>query len=130
MKTKALFTGIMMIAAISFACAQSETKKTENTEPKQTTSFVDTNENGICDNYENGTHGNRQGKAYHKGNGNYNWCDQSLHNGKEHRNSQRGMHKNAQCSGQGQGTGLKNGQGQGTGQFEDKNNNGVCDKRE
>ncbi len=130
MKTKALFTGLMMMAAITFASAQSETKKEETPKTKQTTSFVDTNENGICDNYENGTRGNGQGKVYHKGNRTCNGCGQGLHNGKGHKKGQGHMHKNTQCNGKGQGTGLRNGQGQGNGQFVDTNENGVCDKRE
>lgn len=119
MQTRILFIGLALTAFLAVGNAQTTT---ENTTKKQTqTSFVDDNNNGVCDNYEARAatrQGNGQGKAYCRGQGNGN--GQCLRQG----------NRNGQGKGQGNGQGLRNGKGQGQGQFVDANNNGVCDRRE
>ncbi len=126
MKTRALFTGILMIAAFTFtftfASAQSETKQENTTAQKQQTSFVDSDNNGICDNYENGTKTNGQGKAYRYGKGNCNGCGKAYRHGNGQGNGKGKMYRSK--------TGKHDGKGQGNGQFVDANNNGICDNKE
>ncbi|MGD9993425.1 MAG: hypothetical protein AB7S69_09010 [Salinivirgaceae bacterium] len=116
MKAKLILTGIALIAFAAMASAQEQTVKTE---PAQTTAgtFVDANNDGVCDNFTQNRQGQgqglnqknkantRQGQGYRKGNGK--------------RDGQ----------GQGKGQGLRNGKGSAA-NFVDANKNGVCDRRE
>ncbi len=121
MKTRILFIGLAFIAFLATANAQSTTEDTST--KKAQTSFVDENNNGVCDNYEaRATTGNGQGKAYRNGQGKGNGNGQCLCKGKGKRAGQG--------KGQGKGQGLRNGNGNGQGQFVDENNNGICDRKE
>jgi hypothetical protein len=114
MKTKLFITGLALVALTTFASAQNSTS-TQVPQGKATgkgVSYVDANNNGICDNYENRS----SNPAAGKGTGN---C--------------RGY---GQGNGKGQGMGRRQGQGcaktgQGKGMnFVDADKNGVCDFRE
>lgn len=118
MKTKAFITAMALIATIGLATAQNqnqaakETAKTAQTGP----AFVDKNNNGVCDNYENGTPGNPNANGKQRlldGSGRGQGKGQGLRNGR----------------GPGKGTGLRNGKGSGV-NFVDANKNGICDRRE
>lgn len=106
MKTKVFITAVALVAAMGLATAQNQNqvKKNRTTSAQTGLAFVDKNNNGVCDNFENGTPRNRNA------NGN-----QRLLNG-----SGRG---------QGRGTGLSNGQGRGR-FFTDADKNGICDNYE
>jgi len=126
MNTKILFTGIILVAFFTLTQAQS-TEKEPITKAKTTqSSFVDANNDGVCDNFNANTQNGRQGNAYRHG--------QNQGKGKAYRNCNG--NRNGQGKGQmlrnGQGQGKRNGQGQGKGQgqFVDADKNGVCDNRE
>ncbi len=110
MKTKLIITALAFVATIGVATAQNQnqTKKQETTSTQRGPAFVDANNNGVCDNFENGTPGNP------KANGR-----QALRDG-----SGKG-----QGRAQGNRTGLRNGKGSGV-NFVDANKNGICDRRE
>jgi hypothetical protein len=112
MKAKLILTGIALIAFAAMAGAQEQTVKTE---PAQTTAgtFVDTNNDGVCDNFTQ----NRQGQGLNQNNKANNRQGYRKGNGK--RDGQ----------GQGRGQGLRNGKGSAA-NFVDANKNGVCDRRE
>ncbi|MDD2245679.1 MAG: hypothetical protein PHI70_01360 [Proteiniphilum sp.] len=110
MKTKLFTITLMMVVTIGWAAAQNQ-DQTEKVQDKtiqagQTIqrgpAFVDSNNNGICDNYEKGTPGNPNANGR-----------QALRNG----------------SGRGRGMGFGNGQGRGR-YFIDTDGNGVCDNFE
>ena len=92
--------------------------------------FVDANNNGVCDSYENGTCKVGNGKGLQDGSGR----GQGLRNG----SGRRGGGNQAIGQGRGRGgnagQGLRNGSGRGNGgraaNFVDANNNGICDRRE
>jgi hypothetical protein len=112
MKTRLFLTIAAFIALTVIASAQTTDKKnaTAVQGKSQGAAWVDANNNGICDNFENGTRlGRGQGTAR----------GQAMHNG-------RGK-------GAGRGQGMAHGRGTGRGQgsnFIDENKNGVCDYRE
>ena len=70
MKAKIFLTGIALVAAIAISSAQNPVSKTGNgTGTAQGASFVDTNQNGTCDNFENRTASATVGKQNGKGAG-------------------------------------------------------------
>ena len=112
MKIKFWITVLAIVALSNFATAQ------ENPSAKGTTAtdnnikrpaFVDSNKDGICDNYASGQA---------KGNGNGSGRGQGMRNG------------NGKCCGRGNGQGNGRGNGQVRANFVDANNNGICDHRE
>ncbi len=77
MKTKILLTGLALLAMTAFANAQEPVNTRGNGNGSgrgtgQGTAFVDTNKNGICDNYENRSatvSGQKRGKGVCNGTG-------------------------------------------------------------
>lgn len=108
MRTKLFITGLALMAMTVVANGQkAETDNKQTNTPTRGASYVDKNNDGVCDNFEN-RNANRPGQGkfcYREGKG----------NGKG--NSYRG----------GNGTGQGRGQGR---KFADKNNDGVCDNFE
>ncbi len=133
MNTKILFIGLALTAFFVTANAQTATDNT--TTQKAKTSFVDNNNDGVCDNYvartSNGQ-GNGMGKTYRNGRGNRNGNRQCLRPGNGNGNgNQYGVKRgNRRGNGQGMKNGRGNGQGNGQGKFVDTNKNGICDNKE
>ncbi|PKP11287.1 MAG: hypothetical protein CVU09_03160 [Bacteroidetes bacterium HGW-Bacteroidetes-4] len=118
MKTKLILTGFALIAFVAMAVAQEQPAKTQ---AAQTTSgtFVDANNDGVCDNFTQNRQGQGQGKGLNQNN------KANIRQGQGYRKG------NGKCNGQGQGKaqGLRNGKGN-QANFVDENKNGVCDRRE
>lgn len=117
MKTRLFFAAVALMALTVAASAQTtdQTDKPAGNGKAQGAAWVDANNDGVCDNYENGL---RQGRGPGKGQG------QAFHNGRGRGN------------GKGQGVAAGRGQARGNGQgrfngrgpaFVDANNDGVCD---
>jgi len=104
MKTKLLLTGLVF-AALSIALSGQDAKSSPRSQTGKCpqSGFVDSNKNGICDNFENRQPGNRgqNGNGYHHGRNN--------------------------CTGSAQKRSGQNGTGR---NFIDENKNGICDHRE
>ncbi len=122
MKTKLFISALAVVLSVGMATAQNQdpVKKDTTASSQRGPAFVDKNNNGVCDNFENGTprNPNANGK-------------QRLLDG-----SGRGVNRgtgfrNGRGAGRGQGnrTGLRNGKG-GAANFVDANKNGICDRRE
>lgn len=111
MKTKLLITGLAFLAMTTLVSAQNQGIGQRQMNGKgKGTAFVDTNKNGICDNYENHT----STSTAATGNNNSQGC------------------RHVQKHGQGQVSG-KQGMRQGRGNqpnFVDADKNGICDYRE
>jgi hypothetical protein len=117
MKTKLLISGLALMALTTLASAQNS--GVSGSQPKRSTektsTYVDANNNGICDNYENNTT-------------NYSNCRRSVVN-----NSCGMGRRQMQGQGQGYGPGMGRnrfgmGQGKGRGRnFVDADKNGICD---
>jgi hypothetical protein len=124
MKTRLFLTVATFIAMTLIASAQ--TKDKTNTpaaqDKDQGIAWVDANNNGVCDNFENGV---RQGRGQRQGQG------QAYQNGRV-----KGMGRTqgtARGKGMGRTQGTARGKGPGRNQgpnFIDENKNGVCDYRE
>lgn len=117
MKTKLFLTGIALVAFIGIASAQQKPVQ-QKTQTNQGT-FVDANNDGVCDNYTAG--GQSKGQGLNQKN-------------KANAGQGKGLKKgNGTCNGSGKGKGQGQGQGKGQGKggnFVDANNNGTCDNRE
>jgi len=102
MKVKVIFAAILLMAAVGMPSAQND-NQAKNDKPRKTC-YVDANNNGVCDNYENGNCATGctvgKGKGQGRGNG------------------------NGKCNGSGR---TKGGRGS---NYVDANKNGVCDHRE
>lgn len=125
MKTRIIVSLISLFAIVSISNAQ--TAKESETDITTTRQFVDTNSDGICDNFESRPK-NGRGMAYSRGNGN----GQCFRQGNSNTNRQgygknNGKGNNQYCN---RGNKRGNGQGSGQGQFVDSNKNGTCDNRE
>jgi hypothetical protein len=132
MKAKLILTGIALTALTAFAFSQEpDSAKGQRNGTGKATAYVDSNKNGICDNYENksadlGRHGKnvtagKAGCGHHNGQG----CGQCGNNGCGNQEGQ----------GCGQHAGQRSGQNQGRGHgksknFVDANKNGICDYKE
>ncbi len=109
MKTKLIFTGLVLIALSAFVSAQENTStQAAGKQQARGIAYVDANNDGVCDNY--GTH-SRNAAVGKKGKA------------------------NGTCNGQGpgRGHGKKHAQGKRAGagpNFIDANKNGVCDNAE
>jgi hypothetical protein len=118
MKTRLFISGLAFMALTTLAVAQSTGQapsKTQNSTEKGV-NFVDTNNNGICDNFENNNTGRCAGanNCCGQGRGQMTGQGQGMRNGS-------GMRQNRMGMGQGKGMG-KN--------FVDADKNGVCDNLE
>ena len=113
MKATTILAALFLMATTAIVSAQTPVKNQKSTTTQGNgPAYVDQNNNGVCDNYENGTSPRAKGQAIGKGN-----------------------RKNATGQGRGQGLGKGKGLGerQGTGQgrnFSDDNKDGVCDRYE
>ena len=67
MKTKIFISVLAVVLSVSLISAQEQDKKETVTTTQTGPAFVDKDNNGKCDNYENGTTG--QGRGPGKGNG-------------------------------------------------------------
>lgn len=112
MKTRLFITMAAFVALTVAASAQTTGKTTAPAQQGngQGTAWVDNNNNGVCDNYENGT---RMGRGQAAGKG------QAMHHGR------------GRGAGRGQGMAQARGTGRNQGpNFIDENKNGICDNRE
>ncbi len=145
MKTKVFITAMALVATIGLATAQNqnqaakETAKTAQTGP----AFVDKNNNGVCDNFENGTPGNPNANGKQRlldGSGRGQGKGQGLRNGRGQGRFFVDADKDGVCDnfengtprggrGQGYGNGLRNGRGGGA-NFVDADKDGICDNFE
>jgi len=107
MKTKLIISGLAFLAITALANGQNTGTATQTQNAKgQGIAYVDTNNNGICDNNENqGSNAARCKRA-----GNFNNCAQGQRPGQGQKGS---------CMGQGRGR-----------NFTDANKNGICDNKE
>lgn len=109
MKIKLVLTGFFLLATAIVVNAQNKTTDPVKENGKQTTGFVDKNNDGVCDNYESGA---KKGPGY--GNGNCNG------QGKQFK------YRNGQCKTAQKGKMQGNKAGRGP-NFIDADKNGVCD---
>lgn len=120
MKTKLFLIAVAVMAFVGTSYAQTKADKTTgkaaaDTETVQTDAanrgpnYVDANNDGVCDNFENNTNRRGDGKGLRDGSGRRNGKGQGMRHGKR------------------DGTGPHAGNGP---NFVDANNNGVCDHRE
>lgn len=143
MRTKILLSALAVVLSVGVASAQEQDKKEQAMTTQQGPAFVDNDNNGICDNFEKGTPGNRTangkqrlldgsgrgrgmgyGMRYGRGGGR-NFVDADKDGVCDHyENGTAG-----QGRGPGKGAGLRNGKGR-QANFVDANNNGICDRRE
>lgn len=119
MKAKVVIIALALVAMTGTVAAQNAEKKEAPTTQTQGRNYVDANNDGVCDNFKEGTC---------KGNG------QGLRDGSGRKNGQ-GLkdgsgRKNGQGKGMGKGKRDGTGNGAGKGNFVDANNNGVCDNKE
>lgn len=145
MKIKLFITAMAVVAATALATAQNLNQSVRDTvgTAQKGPAYVDKDNNGICDNFENGTPGNptANGKqALRDGSGRRQGKGMGMRNGKGNGRYFVDADKNGICDhfengtpGQGrrQGNrdGLRNGKGR-QGNFVDANKNGICDRRE
>ncbi|MBK5195937.1 MAG: hypothetical protein JJE08_07925 [Proteiniphilum sp.] len=104
MRTKILLSALAVVLSIGLVTAQEQDqdKKEKTTTTQNGPAFVDKDNNGVCDNFENGTPGNPNA------------------NGKQRLLDGSGR-------GRGQGHGMRNGRGRGGRNFVDADKNGICD---
>lgn len=122
MKTKLLITGLAFLAFTTIVNAQNKTTvQDQQTTPSITRgSYVDANNDGICDNFGTASTYNRNGRRMANASGTGN---------------RRGMAAGqGRGTARGQGRGMGPGQGQGRvrggGNFVDTDKDGICDFRE
>lgn len=114
MKTKVILTVLALIATIGLISAQNTKAETSKSASKKTC-YVDANTNNVCDNYENKTCTQGNGKGLRDGS--RRGTGQGLQNG----NGNNKGNRNSQ--------GFKSGNGKGA-NYVDVNKNGTCDYRE
>ena len=116
MKTKILAAALAFFAATTVSTLPAQSNNAGTGKGNGGTAYVDKNNNGVCDNYENGV---RQGNRQRQG-----------------KNATVGTKKGCCKQGNRQGrrvNGYGNGYGKGNGRqanFVDANVNGICDHRE
>lgn len=126
MKTKLFISGLAFMALTTLAIAQSadQAPAKPQTGTVKEANFVDANNNGICDNFEN----NGTNAANCKGPGAVSCCGQGK---KQMMGRGQGMGAGSGMGQKRMGTGMGMGQGKGMGKnFVDADNNGICDKFE
>jgi len=144
MRTKILLSALAVVLSVGLITAQEQDKKEKTTTTQQGPAFVDKDNNGICDNFENGTPGNPNANGKQRlldGSGRGKGMGGGMRNGRG--NGGRNCvdaDKNGVCDnyengtagqgrGPGKGAGLRNGKGR-QANFVDADNNGICDRRE
>lgn len=112
MKTKTILLAIALMAMTGAVSAQNTTQQQTPNTTQRGPNFVDTNKNGVCDNFEKGNRGNNptgDGVRLKDGSG---------------RTSGKGKRAF-------QGQGPRDGRGRGgRGAYVDANKNGICDYQE
>ncbi|MBZ4651869.1 MAG: hypothetical protein JG761_669, partial [Proteiniphilum sp.] len=103
MKTKIFISALAVVLSVGLVTAQNQDQdnKEKSTTSQNGPAFVDKDNNGVCDNFENGTPGNPNA------------------NGKQRLLDGSGR-------GRGMGYGMRNGRGGGR-NFVDADKNGICD---
>ncbi len=121
MKAKLFISAIAVVLSVGMVTAQNQNpvRKDTTTSTQNGPAFVDKDNNGACDNFENGTPRNSNA------NGKQRLLDGSGR-GMGFRNG-KGMPRRGR--GQGCRIGLRNGKGSAV-NFVDANKNGICDRRE
>lgn len=149
MKTKILLSALAVVLSVGLVTAQEQEqdKKEKATTTQNGPAFVDKDNNGVCDNFENGTPGNPNANGKQRlldGSGRGSGQGYGMRNGRG-RGARGGRNfvdadNNGICDnyesrtagqgrGPGKGAGLRNGKGSAV-NFIDANNNGICDRRE
>jgi len=122
MKTKLLITGLAFLALTTIVNAQNKTtvQNQQTTPPITTGSYVDANNDGICDNIGTASSYNRNGRR--------------MENASATGNRRGMVAGQGRGTARGQGRGMRPGHGQGRvhggGNFVDADKNGICDFRE
>ncbi len=144
MKTKTFITLLAIFALVTFANAQDNTapgQAQQASVPFARGAFIDTNNNGICDNFESfGAYGGGYGRRMANTSATVNQMAPGRGQGRgAGRGAGRGQGRMLPAGqglglGPGQGRGLGPGQGQGLSPggrfFIDQDNNGICDTYE
>jgi len=113
MKTKLIISGLAFLSITAMAGAQnSEAPSRQRNSTQKGIAFVDSNKNGICDNYENPASATAQQRR--QGSGKY--CGMGQRHGQG-----KGLSGKGQVQGRGQGRRTN---------FIDADNNGICDNYE
>jgi hypothetical protein len=102
MRTKILLSALAVVLSVGLVTAQEQDKTEKTTTTQNGPAFVDKDNNGICDNFENGTPGNPNADG-------------------------KGRLLDGSGRGRGQGYGMHNGRGRGGRSFVDADENGICD---
>jgi len=143
MRTKILFSALAVVLSVGIVFAQEQDKKEKAVTTQQGPAFVDSDNNGICDNFEKGTPGNPNANGKQRlfdGSGRGRGMGYGMRFGRGGGRNFVDANKNGVCDhyesgtagqgrGPGRGTGLRNGKGRQV-NFVDANNNGICDRRE
>lgn len=146
MRTKLFISALAVALSIGIVTAQNQNqvKKEETTTTQNGPAFVDKNNDGVCDNLENGTSrnpnangkqrlldgsGRKQGKGKGQAIGARDGSGREQGVGRRQAVGARDENGVAQGRGPGKGTGLRNGKGSAA-NFVDANKNDVCDRRE
>lgn len=145
MKTRIFISALAVVLSVGLVTAQNQDQ--DNKEKATTTSkgpaFVDKDNNGICDNFENGTPGNPNATGKQRlldGSGRGRGMGCGMRNGRGGGGNFVDADNNGVCDniengtagqgrGPGKGAGLRNGKGR-QANFVDADNNGICDRRE
>ena len=145
MKTKLFISAIAVVLSVGMVTAQNQNqvKKDAATTTQTGPAFVDKNNNGVCDNFENGIPGNPNANGKQRlldGSGRGQGKGMGMRNGRGQGRNFVDADKDGICDnyengtpgqgrGPGKGTGLRNGKGYFV-NFVDANKNGICDRRE
>jgi hypothetical protein len=143
MKTKIFISALAVVLSVGLVTAQNQDQdnKEKSTTSQNGPAFVDKDNNGVCDNFENGTPGNPNANGKQRlldGSGRGRGMGYGMRNGRGGGRNFVDADKNGICDyyengragrGPGRGVGLRNGLGR-QANFIDANNNGICDRRE
>lgn len=144
MKTKIFISALAVILSVGLVTAQNQDQDNkEKTTSQNGPAFVDKDNNGVCDNFENGTPGNPNANGKQRlldGSGRGRGMGYGMRNGRGGGRNFVDADNNGVCDnfengtagqgrGPGNGTGLRNGKGRAV-NFVDADNNGICDRRE
>jgi len=143
MKTRIFISALAVVLSIGLVTAQEQDKKEKTTTTQKGPAFVDKDNNGICDNFENGTPGNPNATGKQRlldGSGRGRGMGCGMRNGRGGGGNFVDADKNGVCDnyesgtagqgrGPGKGAGFRNGKGR-QANFVDADNNGICDRRE
>ena len=144
MKTKIFISALAVVLSVGLVTAQNQDQDNkEKTATQNGPVFVDKDNNGVCDNFENGTPGNPNANGKQRlldGSGRGRGMGYGMRNGRGGGRNFVDADNNGVCDnfengtagqgrGPGNGSGLRNGKGRAV-NFVDADNNGICDRRE